>query len=231
VNSPEYRYIGSELDVFAKASVWKGYLYGQIRPFLQGRVAEVGAGLGATTAVLGSDLQTRWLAIEPDSSLANEIKRSSQVEVFIGTLADLPVNRSFEAILYVDVLEHIENDAAELKLASERLSAGGHLVVLGPAHNFLFTAFDSMIGHYRRYNKTTLTNAAPSCLRLKRLRYLDSFGLLASLANKLCLRQSVPTTSQILFWDRVLVRISRVMDLLFNYRIGKSILAVWEKVE
>ena len=34
---------------------------------------------------------------------------------------------------------------------------------------------------------------------------------------------------QILFWDRVLVRLSRALDPLLGYRVGKSILGVWRK--
>ncbi len=39
----------------------------------------------------------------------------------------------------------------------------------------------------------------------------------------------MPTRSQILFWDRVLVRLSRIFDGLFFYRIGKSVIGVWQK--
>jgi hypothetical protein len=56
---------------------------------------------------------------------------------------------------------------------------------------------------------------------------IDSFGLLASLANRLLLRSSMPSEGQILLWDRVLVPLSRVGDRLSFHRIGKSVLAVW----
>jgi hypothetical protein len=65
--------------------------------------------------------------------------------------------------------------------------------------------------------------------RLVRLRYLDSVGLGASMANKLLLRSASPAVGQIGFWDRVLVRASTVFDPLLGYRLGKSILGVWRK--
>jgi len=56
---------------------------------------------------------------------------------------------------------------------------------------------------------------------------IDSFGLLAYLANQLLLRSSMPSAGQILLWDRVLVPLSRFGDRLSFRRIGKSVLAVW----
>lgn len=229
VPSSAFRYVGNELAIFAKALAWKRYLRRQILPFLRGRVAEVGAGLGATTPVLLAQACSDWLALEPDIELARQIPSSGPVRVFVGTLADLPIGERFDAILYIDVLEHIENDRAELKEASKRLAPGGHLVILAPAHNFLFTEFDRQIGHFRRYDGGMLRGIAPDELILLKLRYLDSAGFFASLANRLFLKQSSPGQLQIIFWDRFLVRISLVTDVLSGYRFGKSILGIWKK--
>ncbi len=62
-----------------------------------------------------------------------------------------------------------------------------------------------------------------------RLRYLDSIGILASLGNQLFLRRSIPTPGQISLWDGVMVRLSRLVDPLLLYSVGKSVLAVWQK--
>jgi hypothetical protein len=62
-----------------------------------------------------------------------------------------------------------------------------------------------------------------------RARYLDSVGLLASLGNRLVLRSAQPNQRQIRFWDRLMVRLSRRLDPLFGYRLGKSALVVWRK--
>jgi hypothetical protein len=49
----------------------------------------------------------------------------------------------------------------------------------------------------------------------------------ASLANRLLLRASMPTAGQIMFWDRVLVPVSRVIDPVLARSIGKSVVAIW----
>ncbi len=221
--------MGSELESFARARRWKGYLKSEIRPFIGPRVAEVGAGIGTMTSVLADVPALFWLAIEPDRHLAEQIPRAPRMRVFVGRLSDLPAGELFDSILYVDVVEHIHDDAAELEHASAHLLPGGRLIVLVPAHNFLFTPFDAAIGHFRRYNKRMLLRAVPRDLHLRRLRYLDSVGMLASLANKLVLRQAAANPGQIRLWDGYMVPISKVLDPLLGFTLGKSLLGVWSK--
>jgi hypothetical protein len=111
------------------------------------------------------------------------------------------------------------------------LRSGGSLCVLSPAHPWLFSEFDARIGHHRRYSRAALVALTPPRTRLRLVRYLDSVGLGASLANRLLLRSPKPTRSQILFWDRLMVPLSRPLDWLLRYRLGKSILAVWERAD
>ena len=113
--------------------------------------------------------------------------------------------------------------------ASHRIKPGGYLVVLSPAHPFLYTPFDQAIGHYRRYTRDSLLALNPPGLEVAQMRYLDSAGMLASLGNRLVLKQSMPTRRQIAFWDKFLVRVSTVSDSLLGFRLGKSVLGVWRK--
>ena len=145
-----------------------------------------------------------------------------------GTVVDLGPER-FDTLIYIDVLEHIQDDAAELRMAAERLEPGGRLIVLSPAHQFLYSPFDQAIGHYRRYNRGMLEALTPGNCRLERCLYMDSAGLLLSLGNRVLLRQSMPSLEQILFWDRRVIPISKVLDRLTGFRLGKSILAIWKR--
>jgi len=135
----------------------------------------------------------------------------------------------FDGILYMDVLEHIEADADELARAATHLKPNGSLVILAPALPWLFTPFDAAIGHYRRYTKSSLRSIAPRGLREKKCIYLDSVGLLASLANRLFLRSPTPSKAQIRFWDRSMVPISTFADRALGCAIGRSILVIWQK--
>ncbi len=231
-----YSYVGSELDLFSAAVNWKSYLRRQIAPYYGPDVLEVGAGIGGTTGVFHDDAVRRWVCLEPDPALAETLAASVRAgdlpaacEVAVGMIDGLPEGEAFDTILYIDVLEHIEDDRAEMVRAAGRLKPGGHVVVLSPAHQFLYTPFDGAIGHYRRYSRTTLRAAAPPGLTQVRLSYLDAAGMLLSLGNRLVLKQSMPTPKQIAFWDRCVVPVSRMIDPLLAHQVGKSVLGVWRK--
>ncbi len=230
------KYIGRELDLFANVHNWKRYWAQQIKPFLRGDVLEVGAGIGANTLFMRSPALGRWVCLEPDPQLAAQIPKNLNTalgqlpcETICGTLQTLDPSQQFDSILYIDVLEHIEHDGEELIRAAARLRPDGHLIVLSPAHQWLYTPFDAAIGHYRRYNRTMIRRISPPMLRLQKLVYLDSIGLTASLTNRLLLRQSMPTSTQLQFWDQRLIPLSRLFDKVVGYGIGKTILAIWSK--
>src|SRR5262249_41153390 len=103
---------------------------------------------------------------------------------------------------------------------------GGALVVLAPAHQWLFSPFDQAIGHYRRYTKSSLAAVIPPCLRQETLFYVDSAGLLASIGNKILLRNPLPTAPPILVWERILIGWSGTGDRLLLRVVGKSVVGV-----
>jgi hypothetical protein len=144
-----------------------------------------------------------------------------------GTLADLAPGDCFDAIAYVDVLEHIPDDAAELARAAGHLAPGGRLAVVAPAHQWLYSPFDAAIGHHRRYTKGSLSGVVPTGLTPVTVRYLDAVGLLASAANRMLLRQRLPDRRQLALWDGLMVPLSRGLDPLLGFRVGKSVLGVW----
>lgn len=233
--SGHYSYEGGELDVFTLATNWKAYWASRIEPHMGPRVLEVGAGLGATARTL-CKRQKRWVALEPDPALAGRMRDEIAAghlpaicEVRVGKLEDLDASELFDTILYIDVLEHILNDRGELERAAVQLDRGGCIVVIAPAHQYLYTAFDKAIGHFRRYNREMIVALNPSGLNLSRFEYLDSVGFLASLGNRLLLNSASPSSSQIKIWDRFMVPLSRCLDPILQRRFGKSVLAVWSK--
>jgi SAM-dependent methyltransferase len=230
-------YVGSELDIFALASNWKHYYRRLIEKYIGAEVLEVGAGIGATTRSLCQGGHLRWICLEPDPELAGHITsllNSNQLpgccEVIVGTVKSLAENEKFDTVLYVDVLEHIEGDREEANSAATRLKEGGYLIILSPAHPVLYTPFDRMIGHFRRYTKESLSAAIPPNLKCCELFYLDSVGAIASVCNRYFLKSRMPSRKQILIWDRVMIPLSCVVDPLFRYGLGKSLIGVWQKI-
>lgn len=229
-------YEGSELELFAKAHNWKRYYRTRIQPYIRGDVLEVGAGIGGTTRDLCSGRERSWICIEPDPQLARELAANvarmagpTVPKVLPGMVDDLPATATFDCILYIDVLEHIADDHAELASAAARLRPSGHLVALSPAHQFLFSEFDRHVGHLRRYDEASLRAMGAPLLELRDAFYLDSLGIALSLANRILLRRSCPAPSQLQFWDRFVVPGSRILDPLLRYRVGKTVVAAWQR--
>jgi SAM-dependent methyltransferase len=228
----DFTYVGEELDLFAQARNWKRYWSDQVRPFVTGDVLEVGAGIGTNTRLLDTPGAKRWTCLEPDQRLYDRLLHSLPADgrytARRGTLALLDPLETFDTIIYIDVLEHIENDRHELADAAAHLKPGGRIVVLAPAHQRLFTEFDRGVGHFRRYNRSMLKSISPPATQLERLFYLDSVGLLASAAN-LLLRRKLPSAGQLQLWDSYLVRASTYTDPVIGRAIGKTIVGVWRK--
>ena len=98
----------------------------------------VGAGFRTTTASLYSGDQKRWVCLEPDLALARwrivSLKGISPSVVRLGgnSVRARP-RKYFDPVIYVVVLEHVEDDKTEARLAAGRLREGGALVVQAPS--------------------------------------------------------------------------------------------------
>jgi hypothetical protein len=230
----DYHYKGDELALFAHAHNWKDYWISQLAPFVKGDVLEVGAGIGSNTTKLRHLSMGQWLCLEPDELLLSELQGnvvtniSSPIEVVGGTVYTLPEDLLFDTALYIDVLEHITDDVAEIAAVAKHIRSSGHIIVLSPAHQLLYSPFDRAIGHHRRYNRASLLRCTPPNVQPILVCYLDSAGYFLSLANRILLNQSKPTLKQILLWDNYILPASRFIDPLLGFHFGKSILGVWQ---
>src|SRR5882757_8984040 len=112
-------YGGNELELFSHAENWKLYWSAYVRPYLGPRVLEVGAGIGVNTPFLNKGA-LEWVCLEPDRKMAAillERQRATELaatRIVAGQITDLPCAPSFDSIVYIDVLEHIKDDSAEI---------------------------------------------------------------------------------------------------------------------
>ncbi|OCB32366.1 hypothetical protein A5675_24535 [Mycobacterium malmoense] len=119
---------------------------------------DVGAGSGAMTKRLGR-YGVEVLSVEPLPEGAREIARMG-AEVFCGTLHDLGLpSGSLPAVGLFDVLEHLEDPSDLLGEVARVLSPEGRLVLTVPAYQWLWSAEDEALGHFRRYSTKTLRHA------------------------------------------------------------------------
>jgi SAM-dependent methyltransferase len=228
---PARHYLGRELELFAGAHRWRAYWGRTIAPFVGARVLEVGAGIGSTALGLWRTGIEDWLAVEPDPLLVERFRERTaslrpQPRVHEGTLASLTGEGEFDTAIYVDVLEHLADDAEEVARAARLLRRGGCFVALSPGHPFLYSPFDKAIGHVRRYTRRGLAELIGRHCTVVKAVHLDSVGALLSLGNRLLLRAAEPTRRQLAFWNGLCVPASRLLDPLVAHRFGRSVLVI-----
>jgi len=121
-------------------------------------VLEAGCGTGGNLYML--QRRGRLSAFEP-SEFAREIAEtriSLPANLSDGELPDrLPYrDGSFDVVLALDVLEHIERDREALASLVRLARPGGYVVITVPAHPILFGRHDRRFSHVRRYSRNGL---------------------------------------------------------------------------
>ena len=224
------KYPGAELDNFDKATIWRKYIFFQIKKFIKGNVLEVGAGIGSFTNNY-KNLPNKITLSEIDQENLSLIKKKFKDEN-INFTGDLTKNikRNFDTIMYLNVLEHIEDDTKEINEAFQKLNPGGFLVILVPAHNNLYSEFDKAIGHFRRYEIKYFRNLKVNNSKLIKLNFLDSAGYFLYYINKIFFKKEVyPSKLKIYIWDKFFTPITFILDKILFYKFGKNILYVIQK--
>jgi|TARA_B110001452_G_scaffold61021_1_gene47707 SAM-dependent methyltransferase len=224
-------YNGTELEAFDKAHIWRKYIYHLIKKFLKKDILEVGAGIGSFTInYLSEDINATLT--DPDthnsSVLKEKFSNNNNVKVFKCFVNE--IKEKFHNILYLNVLEHIEDDVGEIEQAIEKLNTGGTLIILVPAHQKLYGNLDKAVGHFKRYDISFFENLSLKNAKIKDLYYLDCTGYFLYFINKLFFKEEVyPSKFKILVWDKLFTPFTIILDKIINYKFGKNLMCIIEK--
>ncbi len=224
-------YPGKELELFDKANFWRTYLYFFINKFIGTKVLEVGAGIGSFSKIYFKRNKEIVLS-EIDEFNFTTIKRKFEKHNNILSINKLTkdIKGSFDTIMYLSVLEHIDDDKKEIKEAINKLEDSGHLIICVPAHNYMYSNFDREIGHHRRYEIDFFKNLKLTDAKIKKIYFIDSCGYFLYFFNKLIFKKEVyPTKLKIFVWDKIFIPISLILDFFLFYKIGKNIICIIKK--
>lgn len=229
-----FEYSSDELDAMAGASNYYRWIVQRFRPYLSGTVIELGAGIGTFSSYLTAAPIDRLILVEPAGELCGRLRKrfrdDPRVAISHGTLENLKPELRSDALVSVNVLEHIADDSATLRVAHQLLKPCGFLLLFVPAVPFLYGSMDRTFGHFRRYTRTRLNDLLIDIgFCVDRLHYVNLLGVLAWLVAGKVLRQRSLTPRMVAFSDRTLVRLTIQLERRFQPPVGQSLLAVARK--
>ena len=219
------------LERFDKSNFWIFYFVLKIRKFLKDSILEVGAGCGSFTRGYMKNFQSITLT-DTDKGSYNLLKKNfineKNINVLNSNIKD--IDSRFNTLLYFNVLEHIEDDKLEIENALEKLNYGGHLIILVPAHQKIYSNLDKAVGHYRRYDINFFKESKFKNSELVKLHYLDFFGYALYYLNKIFFKkETYPTSVKIFIWDKIFTPLTTIVDFFTGYKFGKNILCIYRK--
>jgi len=220
-----------EFAALSEARNYRAAIAKLFSPYLTGDILEIGAGIGQMLEDVQRICTPRSIAaVEPDGGFFSELQRRlPDAKVWHGLEENLPSNESFDAILSVNVLEHIEKDTEELKRWRERLlPRKGCLCLLVPARPELYCLMDLDFGHFRRYTRKDLTKklSAAGFIDAK-VKYFNVVGYFAWLLNFKILNSRHFNPAAVRSFDRFIFPVSQQIENAIGWRpFGQSLIAV-----
>jgi len=222
-------YDGFELDTFDAAKKFRNYQIYYLKSYIKDPFLEVGAGKGGLTNLYEKFTKDITL-LELDNKLFQILKKKfKKKKIKIKNQTIDKIKFKYQTIIYFDVLEHIKDDLKEVKVASKKLKKSGNLIFNVPAHQLFYNEFDKAVGHFKRYNKKDFQDIEKKTdLKIEKLIYYDSIGLLFLILNKIFRLKKTNLKNKIYFWN-ILIPLSKIIDKLTFNKFGKSLLCVFKK--
>lgn len=232
---PEH-FPGDVLEDLGDMPNYNRWIVDQFRPTLRGHALEIGAGLGTISERLLPHVDQLDL-VEPSPELArrltekfgddpNLVVSGQTLEDWITTVSP----QTYDGIVMVNVLEHIEDDFAAARGLYDAMKTGGSLMIFVPALPFLFSELDRIYGHYRRYTKPTLRGCISAAgFKVERLHYFDVAGVFPWwLLNTVMGKTSFHAPS-LQIYDKVVVPVTKACESVVRPPLGKNLLLIARK--
>jgi SAM-dependent methyltransferase len=197
-----------EFAALDEARNYRHALLREFSPHLSGRVLEVGAGIGQIAAMLLQNPAIKKLvSIEPDPKFCVRFRAAFPAHQIIqGTIDDLKNDEPWNAILSVNVLEHIAADERELAVYRQKLAhEQGVLCLFVPARPEIYAPLDRDFGHFRRYTRPELrAKLERAGFEILRLRHYNFVGYFVWWFTFCLLKKRGFNLAAVRFFDRVI---------------------------
>jgi ubiquinone/menaquinone biosynthesis C-methylase UbiE len=208
----------------AFASLWQRYR----RPQTQYKVLDVGCGTGGLLAYLAKQAPMLPVGIDLFAGTLPYCRRRGIDAVNVADATALPFqDATFDFVVTQDVIEHVEDDRAALREIYRVCAPSGLVLVLVPAFQFLWSARDVQLNHYRRYTTHDMAQMVEAIgFNVLHRTYTDLWLLpllwaaimtAPRTADGLADLASDAAPGQIWWVNSVLLAVSRIESVFANY--------------
>lgn len=227
-----FQYSGTELEAVAGGRNYYRWIADRFAPFFGRRVVDVGAGIGTFSEfVINTPGVESLLSVEPAENifpvLARKFDSYTRVRTVKGNIDQVDLVDGADSLVAVNVLEHVEDDEAFLRVATRIIVPGGHLLLFVPAHQFLYGSLDAAFDHYRRYSKKGMSSLlSRSGWGPLTISNVNLAGILPWLIAGKVLRKTTIGPRQMQLFDRFVIPLMRRLESIREPFIGQSLLVV-----
>ncbi len=223
----------------------EAYLYSQHkkekRTYLNAeQIVEVGAGTGSFSEFLLREKLETLALIEPSEMFQHLEENVSQIEtdakvtyhqaIFAQVCDSLAASDKPDSIIYVNVMEHIEDDSGELEMIYRTLVPGGRCFIFVPALMSLYGEFDRKIGHFRRYTKTELEEKCKKAgFKIAKSKHFDFAGIFPWFVKYKLLKSDSLESGAVTLYDKIAVPVIQKFEKILPMPVGKNLLVIAEK--
>jgi SAM-dependent methyltransferase len=213
---------------------YRQWEYDLVAPYLGRSVLEIGSGMGYFSEKLVEGGRDRVVLSDTEDYCLTRLRQvyadDPRIEVASVPLPGaVGIQGQVDAVVAMNVLEHIEDDVQALKDLTQVVRPGGHIVLWVPAYMQLYGEFDRKVGHFRRYTPRTIREAVEGAgLRVAKVHPVNFLG---GIAWWLAVRRGgagAPNRRLVWLYDNIIVPISRTVERVIRPPFGQSVICVAE---
>ena len=205
------------------------------------KVLDIGCGSGENTKILKNINQ--YYGIDISKNSINDAYTNKVTNLCLGTANALPFkSNSFGLVLFLDVLEHLDDEETAIQEVHRILTKDGMCIVSVPAFRFLWSGHDMVNHHRKRYTKSELKDLLVSKFTIKKITYWNFFlffplAINRVIKNVVCNQQQPKSHFRMIpnCINKLLVFILSIENALILYGInlpvGVSVVCVCKKKE
>ena len=227
------------LNILSEADRFNKWMYDSIKKYAKGSVLEIGSGIGNISFHILSHFNHVYLTdydadycelLRKKFGSNKNLKGISQMDLVdpefdqkFGFLFN-----SFDTIIALNVIEHIKDDNLAIRNCKKLLRQQGNLIMLVPAYQWLYNKFDTNLGHFRRYNRTTIKNLVNAELRIISIYNFNAVAIPGWFISGRVLGKETIPSGQVKLVERI-VPVMKMADRLLRNSVGLSVIAIGEK--